>query len=135
MFLNMLLYLPGCKKLLERLDNDTSDATVGAACLLYKEGHYSEAQKLFTTATNSSGYQPDLAYNIALCFYQLKQYGPALQQIAEIIERGVTEHPELGVGAAALDAGVRSVGNSQVMRPAPSLCGISQIEKYTDDVT
>ena len=111
----LVLHETGCKKLLERQDNDTSDATVGRACLLYKEGNYSEAQKLFTTATNSSGYQPALAYNIALCFYQLKQYGPALKQIAEIIEKGVTGHPELGVGAAALDAGVRSVGNSQVV--------------------
>ena len=104
----------GCKKLLDHLDDDTSDATVGNACLLYKEGKYSEAQKLFTVASNSSGYQPQLAYNIALCFYQLKQYGPALKQIAEIIESGVTEHAELGVGAASNDAGVRSVGNSQV---------------------
>lgn len=111
----------GCKKLLDRLDDDTSDATVGHACLLYKEGKYSEAQKLFTVASNSSGYQPQLAYNIALCFYQLKQYGPALKQIAEIIESGVTRHPELGVGAASIDAGVRSVGNSQVA-PLRNVC-------------
>lgn len=104
----------GCKKLLDRLEDDTSDATVGAACILYKEGNYSEAQQLFTAATNSSGHQPELAYNIALCFYQMKQYGPALKHVAEIIERGVTEHPELGVGAASNEAGVRSVGNSQV---------------------
>ena len=96
------------------MDDATSDATVGSGCIFYKEGSYSEAQKLFTAATNSSGYQPELAYNIALCFYQMKQYGPALKQIAEIIERGVTEHPELGVGAASNDAGVRSVGNGQV---------------------
>ena len=35
----------------------------------------------------------DLSYNIALCFYTLKQYAPALKHIADIIERGIREHP------------------------------------------
>lgn len=35
----------------------------------------------------------DLAYNIALCYYSLKQYAAALKYIAEIIERGIREHP------------------------------------------
>ncbi len=104
----------GCKRLLEKLPAGSSDGTLGAACLLYKEGDHEGARKLFTTAINAMGYQPELAYNIALCYYQVKQYGPALKHIAEIIERGVREHPELSVGAAADGAGVRSVGNSQV---------------------
>ncbi|KAL3133916.1 hypothetical protein ABBQ32_008370 [Trebouxia sp. C0010 RCD-2024] len=98
--------IAGCKRLLEKLPAGNSDATVGAACLMYKEANYDDARKLFTTALNSSGYQPELAYNIALCYYQVKQYGPALKHIAEIIERGVTEHPELSVGAAEDGAGV-----------------------------
>ena len=35
----------------------------------------------------------DLAYNIALCHYSLKQYAAALKYIGEIIERGMREHP------------------------------------------
>lgn len=35
----------------------------------------------------------DLAYNIALCHYSLKQYAAALKYIREIIERGIREHP------------------------------------------
>ena len=42
--------------------------------------------------------QPELQYNIALCFYKTKQYGDSLRFLAEIIERGVREHPELSVG-------------------------------------
>lgn len=42
--------------------------------------------------------QAELQYNIALCCYKLKQYSQALKHLAEIIERGVREHPELGVG-------------------------------------
>ncbi len=99
---------------MEKLPAGSSDGTLGSACLLYKEGDHEGARKLFTTALDALGYQPELAYNIALCYYQVKQYGPALKHIAEIIERGVREHPELSVGAAADGAGVRSVGNSQV---------------------
>jgi hypothetical protein len=42
--------------------------------------------------------QPELQYNIALCYYKTKQYGESLRYLAEIIERGVREHPELSVG-------------------------------------
>lgn len=35
---------------------------------------------------------------MGLCHYKLKRFGPALQQLAEVVERGVREHPELGVG-------------------------------------
>ena len=98
---------------------------------MYKEANYDDARKLFTTALNTTGYQPELAYNIALCYYQVKQYGPALKHIAEIIERGVTEHPELSVGAAADGAEVRSVGNSQASSPSSCASGVSTIAPAT----
>ena len=59
--------------------------------------------------------QAELAYSIALCYYEQKQYGPALKHIAEIIERGVREHPELSVGSQTEGVDVRSVGNSMVL--------------------
>ena len=43
------------------------------------------------------------------------RYGPALKHIAEIIERGVREHPELSVGSQTEGVDVRSVGNSMVL--------------------
>ena len=72
---------------------------VNTGCVLYKEDKYDEARSKFTEAVNTLGYQPDLAYNIALCFYRTKQFGPALKHLAEIIEKGVREHPELSVGS------------------------------------
>ena len=51
-----------------------------------------------------------------MCHYQQKQYGPALKLIAEIIERGVREHPELSVGSQTEGIDVRSVGNSLVLK-------------------
>lgn len=58
-----------------------------------QEGRFDEACVKFTTAMQFMGYQPDLSYNIALCHYMLKQYAPALKHIADIIERGIREHP------------------------------------------
>ena len=54
--------------------------------------------------------QAELAYAIGLCYYQQKQFGPALKHIAEIIERGVREHPELSVGSQTEGIEVRPVG-------------------------
>ena len=43
-------------------------------------------------------YDAHLSYNTALCHYRLKDFAPALKNIADIIERGIREHPELSVG-------------------------------------
>lgn len=45
----------------------------------------------------------------------LKNYVSALKEIAEIIERGIRDHPELSVGMATEGVEVRSVGNSQLL--------------------
>jgi hypothetical protein len=69
-----------------------------ASCVSSEE-KYEEARLKFVDAITASGYAADLAYNIALCYYRQGQYGPALKHIAEIIEKGVREHPELSVGS------------------------------------
>ena len=58
-----------------------------------QEYRYDEACHKFTTAIQILGYKPDLSYNIALCHYMMKQYAPALKHIADIIEKGIREHP------------------------------------------
>mmetsp|Transcript_20767 Transcript_20767/g.20519 ORF Transcript_20767/g.20519 Transcript_20767/m.20519 type:complete len:173 (+) Transcript_20767:499-1017(+) len=65
---------------------------------------------------NSAGYRSDLAYNIALCYYKMKQLAPSLKHIADIIEKGVREHPELSVGSNSEGVEVKSVGNTQTLR-------------------
>ena len=66
------------------------------------------------------GYQPSLAYNIALCYYRMKQYTQARKNIIEIIEKAIREHPELGVGSGTHspdeELDVHSVGNSQTLQ-------------------
>ncbi|XP_073670038.1 intraflagellar transport protein 70A isoform X1 [Paramisgurnus dabryanus] len=105
----------GAKTLVEQLPQEDPDYDVDLGCLLYKEGEYEEACKKFMSSMNVLGYQPDLAYNIALCYYSLKQYASALKYIAEIIERGIREHPELSIGMTTEGIDVRSVGNTLVL--------------------
>lgn len=107
--------LQGAKSMVEQCAADDPDTEINLGCLLYKEGRYAEACQKFQTAMNILGYQPDLSYNIALCFYSLKQYAPALKHIADIIERGIREHPELSVGMTTEGIEVRSVGNTKVL--------------------
>ncbi|VDP18983.1 unnamed protein product [Schistosoma margrebowiei] len=63
-------------------------------------------------AAEMTGFQPQLSYNIALCYYQMKQYAQSLKYIADVIEHGIRDHPELGVGMTTEGLEVRSVGNT-----------------------
>mmetsp|Transcript_7584 Transcript_7584/g.19456 ORF Transcript_7584/g.19456 Transcript_7584/m.19456 type:complete len:647 (-) Transcript_7584:137-2077(-) len=103
---------------LDQCSPEAEERQVFEGALLWKEKRHADAMKQFTTAMNTTGYQSDLAYNIALCYYSTKQYGPCLKHVAEIIERGVRDHPELSVGALAEGGGLqaRSVGNTGTLR-------------------
>ena len=116
-----------CKALLDQCLADDPETIVNAAAILFKEAglvtdpakkaaKYDEARAKYTEAMNTLGYQADLQCNIALCYYKVKQYGPALKSIAEIIEKGVREHPELSVGSNTDGIDVRSVGNSVILQ-------------------
>ncbi|KAF8793016.1 tetratricopeptide repeat protein 30A-like [Argiope bruennichi] len=104
--------LAAAKGLVDQSPPGDPDTEVNLGCLLFKEGRYEEACKKFMTAMQVEGYVPDLSYNIALCYYRMKQYALALKHIAEIIERGIREHPELSVGMNTEGIEVRSVGNT-----------------------
>lgn len=95
-----------CKALLEQCLPDDPETVVNSAAILFKEAGlqadavkkaqlYDQARLKYQEAMTTLGYQADLQCNIALCYYKVKQYGPALKHIAEIIEKGVREHPEL----------------------------------------
>ncbi|CAD5123521.1 DgyrCDS11860 [Dimorphilus gyrociliatus] len=104
--------IPSAQSLVEQAPSDDPDTEVNLACLLYKEGRYEEACKKFQDGLNAAGYRPDLSYNIALCNYEMKRFAPALKHIADIIERGIRDHPELSVGMTTEGIDVRSVGNT-----------------------
>jgi hypothetical protein len=52
--------------------------------------------------------QAELQYNIALCCYKNKQHAAALKHLADIIEKGMREHPELSVGRYGIPSGIHS---------------------------
>lgn len=90
-----------------------ADKEVNLGCLLLKEeGRCQEALAKFMSALQIEGYRPDLSYNIALCYYRMKEYPLAMKHIGDIIERGIREHPELSVGMTTEGIEVRSVGNT-----------------------
>lgn len=107
------------RSILDQCSPDAEERQVFEGALLWKEKRFADAMKQFTDAMNTTGYQPDLSYNVALCYFSMKQYGPALKHIAEIIERGVRDHPELSVGGLSEGVGglqARSVGNTGVLK-------------------
>lgn len=99
----------------EQCPADDPDTIVNHGCLLYAEQKYDEAARKFQEAVNIAGAKAFLSYNMALCFFRTKQYAQALKHIADIIERGIREHPELSVGMTTEGVEVRSVGNTKVL--------------------
>jgi len=108
--------LPASKGYLDQCHSDDPDVIINYAAIAFKEGNFESARNQYAEALNTMGYQADLAYNIALCYYRERQYGPALRSIAEIIDKGIRNHPELSVGTNTDGVDVRSVGNSTVLK-------------------
>lgn len=46
---------------------------------------YEAAREKYADAMTTLGYQADLAYNAALCYFKNKQYGAALKQVGEFV--------------------------------------------------
>ncbi len=90
--------LQSCKSLLDQCHDDP-DVLVNYAAISFKEGKYDKARQQYLDVMNMVGYSPDLAYNIALCYYREKNFIAALKYISEIVEKGVRNHPELSVGS------------------------------------
>ncbi|RLU20916.1 hypothetical protein DMN91_007530 [Ooceraea biroi] len=100
------------KNLVDQCPADDVDTEINLGCLLYKEEQYEQALKKFSNALQIAGFKPHLSYNVALCYFKLKEYAASLKHIATIIEHGIREHPELSVGMTTEGIEVRSVGNT-----------------------
>lgn len=103
------------EQLPQELPEDQASLQVKSGCLLFQDQQYQDACRNFSSAMQTLGYQPALSYNMAVCFYSMKNYSQALKHISEIIERGIREHPELSVGMTTEGMEVRSVGNTLVL--------------------
>ncbi|KNE63467.1 hypothetical protein AMAG_08592 [Allomyces macrogynus ATCC 38327] len=100
----------GCQALVDQGAANDPDTAFNQACLLYKEGKYADAQAKFSDAARRHGYHPEVYYNVALCAYMRREYVTSLKYLADIIEHGIRDYPDLNVGV--LPEEILSVGNS-----------------------
>lgn len=100
------------KGLVESYPQEDPDKDINLGCLLFKENQYEEALQKFSRSLNVLGFNAHLHYNVALCYFKLKEYPQALKHITLVIERGIRDHPELAVGMQAETSEVKSVGNT-----------------------
>lgn len=100
------------KSLVDSYPQDDPDKDINLGCLLYKENQFEEALQKFSRSLNILGFNAHLHYNIALCYFRLKEYPQALKHITLVIEKGIRDHPELAVGMQAETSEVKSVGNT-----------------------
>lgn len=108
--------LSASKSYLDQCHASDPEVIINYAAVAFKEGKYELARKSYSEALSTLGFQANISYNIALCYYREKQYGQALHYISEIIDRGIRHHPELSVGSNSEGSEARSVGNSAVLK-------------------
>eukprot|EP01084_Bolivina_argentea_P067240 122500_1 len=117
--------LNGCLSILNSNNNNYSNEElnieymIGKACVLFKEDKFIEAKKLFISAQNIIGFRSDLAYNIGVCHYMLKEYDEMNKIIEDIISKGAKQNPNLSVGSNSnLPNGinVQSVGMTHALK-------------------
>lgn len=111
--------LASARTFLEQMPSGDLDRQVNLACCLFKEhesnneqSKLQEALDIFLEAIKVHPSDPALLYNVALCQYKMKKLPESLKYVAEIIEKGIREHPELSVGMATEGLDVKSVGNT-----------------------
>ena len=76
---------------------DEADTVVNHACVMFKEAKqpgadpalFEQARLKFVEALNASGFKAELAYSIALCYYEQKQCGPALSTPRRMCSSGM----------------------------------------------
>ncbi|KAM7362569.1 tetratricopeptide repeat domain 30 [Cochliomyia hominivorax] len=113
----------GAQSVLNQRASGTAETLNDEGCLLYQADQFESAVQRFNSALQVGGFNPLVAYNLALSHYRKKEKNQALDYTTEIVERGIRNHPELGIGAQIdTDGSARSVGNPITM----ALSGITQ---------
>lgn len=79
------------------------------------------------TNLNNINYQLDLAYNIALCEFNDKNYASSMQIVHEIIDTNLRLHPELGIGTATELLQQQILTNSMSNNPNESTSILSNL--------
>ncbi|KFD61179.1 hypothetical protein M514_05864 [Trichuris suis] len=119
--------LPNCKVFLNQCSNGDKDSEVNWGCICFKEENFETALQHFLTTAKCGGTTLDLLYNLAVCFYKLRQYNIAMRYIEEISERHAAEFLQRNARFAAGGTEIRHAGN-QWMLQQPALIAASNLK-------
>ncbi|KHJ42916.1 tetratricopeptide repeat protein [Trichuris suis] len=119
--------LPNCKVFLNQCSNGDKDSEVNWGCICFKEENFETALQHFLTTAKCGGTTLDLLYNLAVCFYKLRQYNIAMRYIEEISERHAAEFLQPNTRFAAGGTEIRHAGN-QWMLQQPALIAASNLK-------
>ena len=81
--------MKACVEYVERSPTDDAGMEINKACILFKEQKYEQSLERFKKAQQILGAKPNISYNIAVCYFKLRQYDNSLKHIADIIEKGM----------------------------------------------
>lgn len=113
----------GAQSVLNQRTAQTAKTCNDEGCLLYQAEQYTQASQRFNQALQIGGFQPLVAYNLAVSHFRKNEKSQASDYTSEIIDRCIRQHPELGIGAQIdTDGSARSVGNPITI----ALSGITQ---------
>ncbi|XP_030378083.1 tetratricopeptide repeat protein 30 homolog [Scaptodrosophila lebanonensis] len=113
----------GAQSILNQRAGGNADTLNDEGCLLYQADQFDGAVQRFQTSLQVGGFNALVAYNLALTHFRKKERSQAIDYTSEIVERGIRNHPELGIGAQIdTDGSARSVGNPITM----AVSGITQ---------
>jgi tetratricopeptide repeat protein 30 len=103
--------LDACRSLLNDVVYGDPITLVTEALVCYKEGNVEDALEKFLEVFDMIEFDPCLMYNIALCYYMLKNFVSALDYIDRIIAAGLEKYPEF---KSTHDTAVIVHGNKEI---------------------
>jgi tetratricopeptide repeat protein 30 len=85
------------KAILNECLRDDPETICAYACIDFREGKFVDALEKYSDVMNITGFECNVAYNIALCYYMLKRYNEAKEIVDKLIEKSLDQHPEFNV--------------------------------------
>ncbi|CDW60992.1 tetratricopeptide repeat protein 30A [Trichuris trichiura] len=108
--------LPSSKAYLSQCSNDDKDNEMNWGCICFKEENFETALQHFITTAKRGGRTLDLLYDLAVCYYKLKQYSQAMRYIEEICERHAAEFLQPDTRFSAEGTEVHYAGNKGMLQ-------------------
>lgn len=83
-----------CKALLTESVKGDPGTICASAIIDFKEGKFEDALEKYSEVVDLTGFDYNIAYSLALCHYNLKQYSDASDLVDKLIEKSLEQYPE-----------------------------------------